>query len=60
MEEEEGRGTDGVRKACMEQKTRGDEGWEEKGREERDAEMDGGEVIGCLVLIACAKSIVAD
>lgn len=58
--EKEGRGTDGVRKACMEQKTRRDEGWGEEGREERDAEMDGGEEIGCLGLIACAKSIVAD
>lgn len=27
---------------------------------EQGAEMDGGEEIGCLVLITCAKSIVAD
>lgn len=35
---------------------RGGERWEERAR----AEMDEGEEIGCLVLIACAKSIVAD
>lgn len=38
---------------------KGKEAWSE-GKEEWGAEMDGGEEIGCLVLIACAKSIVAD
>ena len=33
---------------------------EERGEGREGAEMDGGEEIGCLVLIACAKSIVAD
>ena len=42
---------------------KGKQAWRE-GKEERGAETDGrgggGEEIGCLVLIACAKSIVAD
>lgn len=64
MEREEGR-TDGVRERKRKQtwgkrqeEIRG--GGEREGKKEWGAEMDRGEAIGCLVLIACAKSIVAD
>lgn len=46
-------GTDGVMEGEEKQ------AWRE-GKEEQGVKMDGGEEIGCLVLIAWAKSIVAE
>lgn len=57
------RRTDGVREGKEKQtwgKRQEMTGGEREEKQGWGAEMDGGAAIGCLVLIVCAKSIVAD